>query len=314
MEKLLNNIPLIADNKLLKDNDISEISKILPLNDYINSQNLIDKATQCGIYTEYNICYSIIKYFNLSIKDIPESCRLYAENENMKFYYLGNPNQNDIKIIYNGIPYYGEIKEPLAKLEEKDLYYNEDGKLYFKSNTDKELYLPYIDFFNNTTDLFSNLGHNFKFEANDLLAYNIFSNKNVNFILSYDSNNNIICFNNTVENICRYIKFEGSEIRSTGRNMKNVFTPKYFNTILSNSLISQEGNIVFLDANKLTPVKGRGKNDITRYKLNECFAFKVEKILTNNNNIIKIKLNNIKQISPTISIHLQIRRDNENTN
>lgn len=311
MDLNLNNIPLIANNKLLKMNNLNEIEKIAPLHNYLLQQQKKGLASQSGIFTEYNICYSIIKYFNLTECETSEQCRLYAKNNNIEFYYLGNPNQNDVRIIYNGKIYEGEIKEPKSKLLEIDLIYDENGKLLPRSNTPNE-YFSYIDSFNKETSIFKELGHNYSLKNIGInMVYKDFCSKKVDFILSYDQNNTIIFFNNNFQDINRHMTFEGSEIRTSGRNGIKVFTPKYFNKILSDILIQEDNKNILLDKSKLTPIVGRGRTDITRYKLNKSFFFKTANILKETDSTIYIKKTSIKQLEPTIAVHLNIRRPND---
>lgn len=207
-----------------------------------------------------------------------------------------------------------EVKEQVAKLEECDItgLYGEDGKLIiseeFKQKRTK--YVPYVDLFNQLTDVFSMEGHNFKITdylnktSSKAIIDAVLGTKVIDvFVLVVD--NKIIPV--LSDHLTDFVSFEGSEIRTAGRNYGKVFTPEFVKTkIYSLGGAIDANNIVTMPYNPDFRIKGRGTNQYNRYGLGSLIFVKLEDATVVGDEI-QFHFSKILQKKPTISIHLNAK-------
>lgn len=212
-----------------------------------------------------------------------------------------------------------EIKEQVSKLEECDItgLYDERGRLQlseeFKQKRAK--YVPFVYLFNAMTNIFAKEGHNFNFSSHlgDDKAKSIIADaldmKVVDLFV-------LVVGNKLVPVLSKYlfdfVTFEGSEIRTAGRNSGKVFTPEF-----AKAKIESLGGTVGLDGLVSMPydphnrVKGRNLDEYRRYAIGSLLFVKLEETELVNNGIIKFQFAKIYQKKPSISIHLNAKINNQ---
>lgn len=203
-----------------------------------------------------------------------------------------------------------EVKEQTAKLEECDIIglYGEDGKLLIseKFKSERSKYIPYVNIFNEITNVFEMEGHNFNFNqylsndsAKSIIA-DVLDMKVVDvFILVIDNKIVPVIPNYLLD----FVTFEGSEIRTAGRNAGKVYTPGFVNNKIEELGGHIIDDIVYLPYNQSLRVKGRNLDYFTRYSIGSLLFVKLENTKIVDNKIV-FKLSDIWQKKPSISIHL----------
>ena len=207
-----------------------------------------------------------------------------------------------------------EIKEQISKLEECDItgLYDEKGHLLlsddFKQKRSK--YVPFIHLFNALTTVFKMEGHNFNFSSylNDSKAKSIISDaldiKVVDcFVLIVGDK----LVPTQSKDLFDFVTFEGSEIRTAGRNYGKVFTPEFAKKKISSLGGSIDSNgLVKMPYNPNNRVKGRNLDEYRRYSIGSLLFVKLEETEIVNNTI-QFNFNKICQKKPSISIHLNAK-------
>lgn len=305
-----------------------------------------NKALQPGILSECNYIETLAKIFKLNkcldfdrtpINKVPIECREFLNsgyqtfsaarylyynprNLNVFLFQYGNPANGDAEIIIDGNKVRLEFKERNAKAGEYDItgLYNESGKLLisddFKNNTPE--YIPFIDKFNSETSVIEQIGHNynnFDDETKILSIMEYFSRHNIDAIVSSTSDNELIvltpdCVKFELPDGRKIITTENSEIRICGRNYGRVFTTKFFNNTLKQMKAIQIENDIYevqLDNDFIEIVNGRGTNFPSRVKFNKVFFVDISNAKLKDNTI-RFNINDIKQLKPSISMHIKI--------
>ena len=104
-----------------------------------------------------------------------------------------------------------------------------------------------------------------------------------------------------------FVTFEGSEIRTAGRNYGKVFTPEFAKakiTALGGHIDTNE--MVFLPYNPENRIKGRNLDEYRRYSIGSLLFVKLEDTELVGNEI-KFPFAKILQKKPSISIHLNAK-------
>lgn len=249
----------------------------------------------------------------------------------------GNPKMGDGSVIlmYNGIVTETilEIKDMPALLMDRDLIYDDidGGKFIITDELASEFpdYIQYIERFNNETSIMEHLGRNYPLfnSENTLkdkqsLLGNFFNISNVDMLMVTQKEKlipiKIEDLNYIFPDGKPLIDLSGSEIRTTGKNSKAVFTPNILNEVLNSMDISVIGKIcrVYKD-NKFVigRVKGRGINKDTRYKINNIFFVSLKdnidllkQLEDNDLNYIEFPIDSIKQTKSGISLHINVKK------
>lgn len=211
-----------------------------------------------------------------------------------------------------------EIKEQIAKLEECDItgLYNENGYLQLSNDfkVKRSKYVPFVNLFNKKTNIFSMEGHNFNFSQH-------LQDDNAKAIISEALNIKVVDLfvlvvrNKLVPTLSKYlfdfVTFEGSEIRTAGRNYKKqIFTPEFAKNKLLAIGATIDNDNVKLPYNESLRVKGRNVNTYNRYAIGSLLFVKLEDCLIKDN-YIEFKFSKICQKIPSISIHLNARINND---
>ena len=198
-----------------------------------------------------------------------------------------------------------------------DITYRDDGKLIPSEKIKKELnvLILLIDSFNENTDIFSEIGHNYNSFDKDtcIVAANMYiESKGIDLIISSVEGNIVAitgsCFKCKLANGKFAVSLKGSEIRTSGKNSKKVWTKEHFNGVLKKlNAKSLEGTKVFVEKNDdiVEYKKARGKSQISRFKISNIYYLKVEDVKEKDNGFV-FDLNNVRQLLPTISMHMYI--------
>lgn len=305
-----------------------------------------NKALQPGILSECNYIETLAKIFKLNkcldfdktpINKVPLECRIFLnsghqtfsaarylyynpKNPNIFLFQYGNPANGDAEIVIDGNKLRLEFKERTAKAGEYDItgLYDEAGKLLisddFKAKTPE--YIPFIDKFNSETNLIEQIGHNyndFDEETKILSIKEYFTRHQIDAIISSTSDNELIiltpdCVMFELPDGRKIINTENSEIRTSGRNHRKVFTKKLFNDTLKQMKAIKISNDIYkidLSNTLIEIVNGRGTNIPSRVKFNKVFYVNIKDAEIKNNTII-FNTNDVKQLIPSISMHIQI--------
>ena len=246
--------------------------------------------------------------------------------DNILFQY-GNPTAiGDATAILFSNDIIIEIKDMPALLMDKDLEYDENGHLIVTDEIRQDFpnYVAYIEAFNTTTTVFNEFGHN----------YPILSNADVSdrakFILSYINSSFMDVLMTAADDKLVVIKkddltkplsdnqlilsTDGSEIRTTGKNKKKVFTPIYMrNTLLSLGVSIDSNDICSVDKNNSNVIgfiQGRGTTDVTRFKLTNCFFVENKGgKLKDCNDHWEFALSDVLQCKSGISVHVGLSKN-----
>ena len=326
--------------------ELGSLSKLKSGKYEIEKQYKLKKALQPGILSECNFIETLAKIFGLNkcldfdrtpLNKIPIECREYlnsgyqtfsaarylyynVKNSNIFLFQYGNPANGDAEIIINGNKIRVEFKERNAKAGEYDItgLYNDEGKLIISDDFRKKTpeYIPFIEKFNSETNVKNYIGHRYnKFDEETKVTaiMEYFSRHQIDVIITSTSNNELIaltpeCVKVKLANGNKIITTETSEIRISGRNNCKIFTKVIFENVL------KQMNAVKIDNSKyevekdnsfVEIVKGRGTNIPSRVKFNKVFFVNIKKIKMDNNKII-FDINDVKQLKPSISMHIKI--------
>lgn len=303
----------------------------------IRKQFKAQKALQSGIISECFYASTIAKIFNLNkfvdlesclFNEVPPECIDYITSTTIKFncarylYYnksnldvfiiqYGNPAHGDAEIIINGQKIRLEFKEQKAKAGEYDIHYNENGNLILAEDFGEKFpeLSKLIHEFNNNTNLMENVGHNYKELDKELGLRHVkryFENNAIDVLISTNVDNDLLTVTSSCLDDEKIISTRGSEIRTAGRNSKSIFTPNYFEEVMNEIGADKiNENMYKVLKEKITITSGRGQSEPSRLKLNPLFFVKVSDLIEEGEHYI-INKDNIKQILPTISIHIEI--------
>ena len=326
--------------------ELNKISKLRSGKYEIEKQYNQNKALQPGILSECNYIETLAKIFRLNkcldfdrtpINKVPIECREYlnsgyqtfsaarylyysTKNPDIFIFQYGNPANGDAEIIIKGNKVRIEFKEKNAKAGEYDItgLYNDEGELLisddFRKNTPE--YIPLIEKFNCETNVIEQIGHNYNHFDDETKVMSImeyFSRHDIDVIISSTADNELIaltpeCLKIKLPDGRRIITTENSEIRTSGRNYRKIFTMKLFKKVLKemNAInIGEDKYQVSLNNDLVEIVNGRGTSKPSRIKFNKVFFVNIKNAKIENDKII-FDINNIEQLKPSISMHIKI--------
>ena len=326
--------------------ELNEISKLRSGKYEIEKQYNQSKALQPGILSECNYIETLAKIFKLNkcldfdrtpMNKVPIECRNYlnsgyqtfsaarylyysTKNPDIFIFQYGNPANGDAEIIINGNKVRIEFKERNAKAGEYDItgLYNDEGELLisddFRKNTPE--YIPLIEKFNSETNVIEQIGHNynnFDDETKVMSIMEYFARHDIDVIVSSTTDNDLIvltpeCVKIELPDGRRIITTENSEIRTSGRNHRKIFTMDLFEKVLKdmNAIkISDSEYEVSLNNDLVEIVNGRGTSTPSRVKFNKVFFVDIKNAKIENDKIT-FNINNVEQLKPSISMHIKI--------
>lgn len=287
----------------------------------------LNKCLDLNNVTFNQVPIEAAKYLIPSAETISGGRYLYYNTKKDIFLFqYGNPETGDAVMVIDGNKIKLEFKERTAKTGEYDItgLYGEDGKLIISddfANKNPE-YVPFIEQFNNETNVIDQIGHNFNTFDEDTKIASIqeyFIKNEIDVLISSTKENELIALTPDsitleLEDGTSIISTQNSEIRTSGRNYTKIFTPELFRQTLQKIGAKEVDNETFLvniNAPFVEKVTGRGLNQITRVKFNKIFFVKVENVTWQDENNIIFKINDVCQLKPTVSMHLTILASKE---
>lgn len=300
---------------------------------------------QPGILSECNYIETLAKIFHLNkcvdldttpTNQLPKSCvpfiksgantfscsrYLYfsTKNNDVFIFQYGNPAAGDAEIIFFKTKVFLEVKERTAKCGEFDLKYDEEGKLIPSDKVKKEFpeMIGLIEAFNSETSVFEQIGSNYnRFDKKivDQIIKSYFNKPQIDLLISTDINDQLIALqpqniNIVLPNGKKIIETNTSEIRTSGRNHGPVFTPLFLNKTLDafDATEIEPGKYMIVNRNNKDVgfVKARGKDVISRFKINHIFFIPYE-CITQKGEYVIFNKKDIKQLKASISMHMCI--------
>lgn len=282
----------------------------------------LNKCLDLNNVTFNQVPIEAAKYLIPSAETISGGRYLYYNTKKDIFLFqYGNPETGDAVMVIDGDKIKLEFKERIAKTGEYDItgLYGEDGKLIISddfANKNPE-YVPFIEQFNEETNVIEQIGHNFNtFDEETKIAsiQEYFIKNEIDVLISSTKENELIALTPDsitleLEDGTSIISTQNSEIRTSGRNYTKIFTPELFRQTLQKigaKEIDNETVLVNINTPFVEKVTGRGLNQITRIKFNKIFFIKIENITLQDENNIIFKINDVCQLKPTVSMHLTI--------
>ena len=208
-----------------------------------------------------------------------------------------------------------EFKDKIARAGEKETEYDNQGKLIYSEKFAEENpdYIPLIKKFNEENNIID-LPGNYQIENEDdkkamLKAY--FKNLGFESLVSLDDNSELVAITENcidTKNGKNFLSLDGSEIRRTGKNYYGVFTKELLLKSIREIGGKIENDNVQVPIENMSDRTNNGK--VTGKKINHLFFVKIENV-TENSEYYNFSLKNIKQIKPTLCIHMQIISDRE---
>lgn len=287
----------------------------------------LNKCLDLNNVTFNQVPIEAAKYLIPSAETISGGRYLYYNTKKDIFLFqYGNPETGDAVMVIDGDKIKLEFKERTAKTGEYDItgLYGEDGKLIISddfANKNPE-YVPFIEQFNEETNVIEQIGHNFNtFDEETKIAsiQEYFIKNEIDVLISSTKENELIALTPDsitleLEDGTSIISTQNSEIRTSGRNYTKIFTPELFRQTLQKigaKEIDNETVLVNINTPLVEKVTGRGLNQITRIKFNKIFFIKIENITWQDEDNIIFKINDVCQLKPTVSMHLTILASKE---
>ena len=311
----------------------------------INKQFNLKKALQPGIISECNFSESIAKVLGLNkvidldnakYNEVPREFNEFVQNSSQTFsgarylfynnknknifiFQYGNPARGDAEVVMDGQKIRLEYKEKHAKLGEYDMLYDNMGTLIPSNKIKQELgALTFlIDSFNQNTDIFSEIGHNytaFDVDTCMIAASMYLQSKKIDLIISAVGDSlvaiNFDCFKHKTPSNEYAVSLKGSEIRTSGKNSKKVWTEEHFEQTLKDLEVVNKNGFCYIKKDKCKLVKGKGKEEITRLKIGSIYFVFIENVKDNGLEYV-FKKEDVRQLVPTISMHMTINATKE---
>lgn len=273
---------------------------------------------QPGYLTEINVCATLAAMLNLQYNSDINEANLrhqYTDGSGNYLKEYGNCGMSDIYFIAaDGMVTTIEVKEPLSLGGDYDLGITEEGKLFPKIATNREFpesAQKILNEFNAVDSIFNHIGHNIKLSNTGYLQdilNSYLGDKNIDYIATYsETTNDLLYF--PVEELSEHVSFEGSEIRTAGKNKVNVYTPNAFKqAMLSIGCVIDSNNIVAIPKATVELRIARGScGRVTGVKINPIFYFEIEDIIKEDDEFYYANVSKGKQLKQGISVHLNLR-------
>lgn len=314
------------------------IKKVKSVRAEVERQFEINRRLQSGTLCECVMAETIAQIYGLDcfadvfhtyIRELPANilyrlrddnnrilCRyIYYNKENLNTFLIqyGNPTRYDADLYIDNQIVKLEFKDKIARAGEKETEYNDEGKLVYSEKFAEENpdYIPLIERFNKENNIIDLTGN---YKINDdadkkaiLKAY--FKSLGFESLVSLDDNSQLVAITEgciDTKDGKEFLSLDGSEIRRSGKNYYGVFTEK----LLLKSIRNIGGEII--DDNVKIPVNNMtdrtNNRRITGKKINHLFFVKIENI-KEESGYYTFTLNNVKQLKPTLCVHMQIISD-----
>jgi hypothetical protein len=272
------------------------------------------KYLQPGYLTEINICATLAKMMDLNYDENVNESNLrhqYSKNGTYLKEY-GGCGASDIQLITPDGVMIIEVKEPLSLGGDYDLGITEDGKLFpriARGRVFPAAAQKILDQFNANDSIINHLGHNIKLsDVNYLkeIVNDYLIDKTIDYIATYSDNNELIYF--PVTELDNHVNYNGSEIRTAGKNHIKVYTPKLFRAAIESIGCVIDGNIVAIPKHSCEYRRARGSNGvISGIKINSIFFFKMQDVIREDDEFYYADISKGQQVKQGIGVHLNLK-------
>ncbi len=294
-----------------------------------------ERNIQSAVFSECVYAQGLADKFHLPLfKNYPDNFRVLIDGQKDVLHGFRDlaarysySNKNDSKILYQaggagGVdcalnskdasqPIMIEMKEPYAKTSEPDLpKYGEDGFIVstevfennypqFKSMLDEQI--------EKKLNVFEKMGNNIAdfspASIEKAVTQNYSGKKFAHVICTEDENGKLVLLPSN--HVSSWAKLEG-EIRPSGRNPYDVWTPKRLLSMLIEMGAMVEGDLVRISRSHLKTANARGSKKISRYKINPLFFVRESSIeIRGNEAYFSIKA--VEQLNPTITAKMNFK-------
>lgn len=302
-------------------NILEEIDKLKSGKDEIEKQLLLGKGLQPGVLFECVIIQSLAEHFDLDeyiVSDnIEERYIYYSDKKDIKLIQMGSPTGTDLSLVKDGQECLIEIKDTPALLRDKDLLYDDNGKMIIPKDLE-ECFKNVLLSFNEKHSITDIMGTNYVFAEEDdeylPLIKRTYEQKNIKYLLTSSNDELFFIDVDSLDkkvNGKHIISLTGSEIRSVGKNSRvKPFAPIYLDKVIKDYGIEEKDEVLYIsktDNEVIGPVKGRGKSIYTRFKINNCFYIQYKNLEENESYYI-IKKKDIRQSKSGVSFHISLNK------
>ncbi len=294
-----------------------------------------ERNIQSAVFSECVYAQGLADKFHLPLfKNYPDNFRVLIDGQKDVLHGFRDlaarysySNKNDSKILYQaggagGVdcalnskdasqPIMIEMKEPYAKTSEPDLpKYGEDGFIVstevfennypqFKTMLDEQI--------EKKLNVFEKMGNNIAdfspASIEKAVTQNYSGKKFAHVICTEDENGKLVLLPSN--HVSSWAKLEG-EIRPSGRNPYDVWTPKRLLSMLIEMGAMVEGDLVRISLSHLKTANARGSKKISRYKINPLFFVRESSIeIRGNEAYFSIKA--VEQLNPTITAKMNFK-------
>ncbi len=294
-----------------------------------------ERNIQSAVFSECVYAQGLADKFHLPLfKNYPDNFRVLLDGQKDALHGFRDlaarysySNKNDSKILYQaggagGVdcalnskdasqPIMIEMKEPYAKTSEPDLpKYGEDGFIVstevfennypqFKTMLDEQI--------EKKLNVFEKMGNNIAdfspASIEKAVTQNYSGKKFAHVICTEDENGKLVLLPSN--HVSSWAKLEG-EIRPSGRNPYDVWTPKRLLSMLIEMGAMVEGDLVRISLSHLKTANARGSKKISRYKINPLFFVRESSIeIRGNEAYFSIKA--VEQLNPTITAKMNFK-------
>ena len=222
----------------------------------------------------------------------------------------GPAGVDSVLISASGVDFYNiEFKEPAAKTTEADLpVYGENGcfiateEFLNKHSQYDQMLKEQIERHLNIWNVTGLNVHDFGDEAIAAAVSNNYTKDKLADVICVEDQNGFLTM--IPANQAGRWAITRGEIRSTGRNSREVWTPIKLKEILIHLGGMVQDEVVTLPLASLDTSKRRGGNDdVGRYRIKSIFFVREEDISVQGE-MVKFKLESVRQSKPTISAHM----------
>jgi hypothetical protein len=294
-----------------------------------------ERNIQSAVFSECVYAQGLADKFHLPLfKNYPDNFRVLIDGQKDALHGFRDlaarysySSKNDSKTLYQaggagGVdcalnskdasqPIMIEMKEPYAKTSEPDLpKYGEDGFIVstevfennypqFKSMLDEQI--------EKKLNVFEKMGNNIAdfspASIEKAVTQNYSGKKFAHVICTEDENGKLVLLPSN--HVSSWAKLEG-EIRPSGRNPYDVWTPKRLLSMLIEMGAMVEGDLVRISLSHLKTANARGSKKISRYKINPLFFVRESSIeIRGNEAYFSIKA--VEQLNPTITAKMNFK-------
>ena len=258
-----------------------------------------------------------------------EKCRyiFYKDGDySSVLFHYGSPDLCDAFLVYDGLKINIEYKERMAKAGEYDLSHDENGKLIVprKVKISHPEVERLVDVFNNDTNLFDEIGHNyndFSDEAKITCIAGYFNSKDIDVLVSIDANDEIVAIIpkwidfilDKDEGAFQVISADGSEIRTTGRNPCGIICPDHFKRVFveNGGIIAKTGDCSISSGSDILRIaNGRGMGRPSKLKICSIYEVPLNNkgygLAREKDGKWSFNISSVRQKRPTVSPHISI--------